>query len=397
MSPVATDDGLLVVAAVRDASVRQDNEERLMEANRAKSRFLAAASHDLRQPLTTLNLLNRVAMRKAPDNATLRGILERQQLALDSMSGLLGSVLDISKLDSGAVVPNPVDCPINDIFERLRSDFEPQAADKGLTLDIRFHQEAVHSDPELLRRLLGNLVSNAIRYTNRGAVQVSCARDGGAVRIDVRDTGIGIPSGELERIFEEFYQVDHGTQRPEGLGLGLSIVRRLASLLGCAITVDSAPGKGTVFHVTVPAADVPTALRESAKTREVVTGGLVLVVDDEQAVAEATAMLLEVEGFTVRIASCEREALEQAGRAAPDVIVSDYHLRGGETGIGVVRAVRNRLGEAIPVIFVTGDTARSALEKTQIENSRVLSKPMRADELLAIVQEQVAARRSRLG
>jgi CheY-like chemotaxis protein/anti-sigma regulatory factor (Ser/Thr protein kinase) len=336
-------------------------------------------------------------MRKALDNATLLGILERQQLALDSMSGLLGSVLDISKLDSGAVVPNPVDCPINDVFERLRSDFEPQAADKSLTLDIQFHQEAVHSDPELLRRLLGNLVSNAIRYTNRGAVQVSCARDGRAVRIDVRDTGIGIPPGELEQIFEEFYQVDHGTQRPEGLGLGLSIVRRLAGLLGCTITVDSAPGKGTVFHVTVPAADMPAAPHESAETRAVATSGLVLVVDDEKAVAEATGMLLEVEGFTVRIASCEREALEHASRATPDLIVSDYHLRGGETGIGVVRAVRNRLGEAIPVVFVTGDTARSALDKVQIENARVLSKPMRADELLAIVQEQVTARRLQLG
>ena len=363
-----------------------------MEANRAKSRprsrepRLAAAS-------TTLNLLNRVAMRQAVDNAALRGILQRQQLALDSMSGLLGSVLDISKLDSGAVVPSPVDCPINDVFERLRSDFEPQAADKSLSLDVEQCPEAVHSDPELLRRLLGNLVSNAIRYTSRGGVALSCTRDGRELRIEVRDTGIGIPAGELERIFEEFYQVDHGTQRPEGLGLGLSIVRRLAALLRCTITVDSSPGKGTVFRVTVPAAEMPAAARESSEKPAVATGGLVLVVDDEHAVAEATSLLLEVEGFTVRIASCEREALEHVNDAVPDLIVSDYHLRGGETGMGVVRAVRSRLGEPIPVVFVTGDTARSALEKTKIENARVLSKPMRADELLAIVQEQIAARR----
>jgi CheY-like chemotaxis protein/anti-sigma regulatory factor (Ser/Thr protein kinase) len=279
------------------------------------------------------------------------------------------------------------------VFERLRSDFEPQAAEKQLTLDIASSKDAVHSDPELLRRLLGNLVSNAIRYTSRGSAQVSCARVGGELRIDVRDTGIGIPAGELERIFEEFYQVDKGTQRPEGLGLGLSIVRRLATLLGCTITVESGPGKGTVFHVTVPAADMPAELRESAAIPEVATTGVVLVVDDEHAVAEATGMLLEVEGFTVRIASCEREALEHVNRLAPDLIVSDYHLRGGETGIGVVRAVRNCLGEAIPAVFVTGDTARSALEKTKIENARVLSKPMRADELLAIVHEQLAARR----
>ena len=256
LSPVATAEGLLVVAAVRDATLRQDKEDQLVAENRQKSRFLAAASHDLRQPLQTLNLLNRAAKSHAGANASMIGLLERQQLALDSMSALLASVLDISKLDSGVVTANPTACVIDEIFERLRSDFEPQAAEKGLELVIEPSNEGVLTDAELLRRLLGNLVSNAIRYTQRGEVRISCARRGDLVAIEVHDTGMGIPADQLGRVFEEFYQVDRGTQRPEGLGLGLSIVRRLQQLLGCGVQVESVVGNGTTFRVTIPHAEV---------------------------------------------------------------------------------------------------------------------------------------------
>src|SRR5690606_2083089 len=227
LSPVRTDGRLLVVAAIRDATLRRDAENMLVEANRAKSRFLAAASHDLRQPLQTLNLLNRVATRQAGDNTTVRGLLERQQRALDSMSALLASVLDICKLDADGVAPGIGVHPLDDVFERLGFDFEPQAAERGLVLTIPPCGEAVHTDPELLRRLLGNLISNAIRYTDQGSVSVVCVPDGKSLHVEVRDTGVGIEESELGRIFDEFYQVDHGSQRPEGLGLGLSIVRRL--------------------------------------------------------------------------------------------------------------------------------------------------------------------------
>ena len=238
------------------------------------------------------------------------GLLERQQLALDSMSALLASVLDISKLDSGGVTANPTACGIDEILERLRSDFEPQAAEKGLELAIERSSEGVQTDPELLRRLLGNLVSNAIRYTQRGEVRVSCTRRGDLVAIDVRDTGIGIPADQLERVFEEFYQVDRGTQRPEGLGLGLSIVRRLQQLLGCGLQVESVVGKGTTFRVTIPRAEIsPHASADSAGAGAA-AGGRVLIVDDERPVAEATGLLLEIEGFEVGVASSEREALD---------------------------------------------------------------------------------------
>jgi PAS domain S-box-containing protein len=390
LSPVDIGEGILVVAAIRDATARQDKEHQLVEANRSKSRFLAAASHDLRQPLQTLNLLNRAAVRQAGTNVHLQGILERQQRALDSMSALLASVLDISKLDSGAVVASPAPCSLDAIFEQLRSDFEPQAADKGLRLIVEPSVEAAHTDRELLRRLVGNLLSNAIRYTNEGSVRLRCVRASDALRLEVRDTGIGIPADQLERVFEEFYQVDRGTQRREGLGLGLSIVRRLAALLEIPVKIESELGRGTVFHVELPAAELRPAARPAAADLPGASGGVILIVDDEVEVAESIALLLELEGFTAIVASSEREALERVTAAPPDAIVSDYHLRGGETGLGVVSAVRSRLLRVVPVVFLTGDTARSALSETPVEHAAVLNKPVRAEELLEAVRNRIA-------
>ena len=387
LSPVPSEDGPLVVAAIRDATVRRDTERQLIEANRAKSRLLAAASHDLRQPVQTLNLLNRAAVRHAGTNAALRNVLERQQLALDTMAALLTSVLDISKLDSGAVKPEIVACPLEAVFDRLRSDYEPQATDKGLGLRVEPTAEGGLTDPELLRRLLGNLIANAIRYTLNGGIDITCRCRGEKLDVVVRDTGIGIPADQTERIFEEFYQIDHGAQRPEGLGLGLSIVRRLALLLDASIRIDSETGVGTTFTVTLPRAELSRSHSLAAAAARGPNGGRVLVVDDESAVAEATGMLLELEGFDVRVASCEREALEHATAAAPDIIISDYHLRGGETGLGVVNAIRHRLSAKIPVIFVTGDTGK--LEKGRLDNARFLSKPIRADELVAAIHAQI--------
>jgi signal transduction histidine kinase/CheY-like chemotaxis protein len=389
LSPVNTDSGMLVVAAIRDATVRRDAENQLVEANRAKSRLLAAASHDLRQPLQTLNLLTHAATRQAGDSTALRDTLARQQLALDTMSTLLASVLDISKLDSGTVVPNAEVCAIGALFAHLRSDYEPQAAEKGLELSAGHCDEAAFTDPELLRRLLGNLLSNSIRYTDHGSVRLGCARRGAELRIEVQDTGIGIPTEQLEKIFEEFYQVDRGTQRPEGLGLGLSIVRRLARLLQCPVNVYSTPGKGTLFTVTVPLAEQPLVRHDATTAQPGRAGGAILIVDDEPAVADATSLLLELEGFAVNVASCEREALALVREHTPDLILSDYHLRNGETGVSVVMAVRNRLSKEIPAVFVTGDTGKVALAESKLRNTRLHSKPIRADELLALIRDRI--------
>jgi PAS domain S-box-containing protein len=394
LSPVMTVEGPIVVAAVRDATLSKDKEQQLIAANRQKSHFLASASHDLRQPLQTLNLLNRAAKRQAGVNEALLMLLERQQIALDSMSALLASVLDISKLDSGAVVATPKPWPLEEVFDRLRSDFEPQAADKGLDLIVEPTAECARTDAELLRRLLGNLVSNAIRYTATGEVRVSCRRRGNALTIEVRDTGIGIAHDQRERIFEEFYQVDRGAQRPEGLGLGLSIVRRLAQLLDCKIDVESVLGQGSIFRATIARAELPHEVTQDAATAAAMPGGRVLIVDDERAVAEATSLLLELEGFEVNLASSAQEALDHVQARVPDLIVSDYHLRGGETGVGVVAAIRDRVRRAVPVIFVTGDTAKPALEDSQIENARLMNKPVRADDLVDAVRDGIGAERA---
>jgi PAS domain S-box-containing protein len=393
LSPVMTPSGPLVVGAVRDATVTHDRQLQLVEENRQKSRFLAAASHDLRQPLQTLNLLNRATQRLAAPNDALTALLERQQLALDSMAALLASVLDISKLDSGAVEPRPSASPMEEIFARLRSDFEPQAADKGIELTIERSREIAFTDAELLRRLLSNLVSNAIRYTPAGEVRVSCAARGEKLEIEVRDTGIGIPPDQLERVFEEFYQVDRGSQRPEGLGLGLSIVQRLAHLLRCEVKLRSTVGTGTTFLVNVDRSVLQKSVVEPTTHVESADTGRVLIIDDERAVAEATCLLLELEGYEVSVASSEGEALKRASARPPDLIVSDFHLRGGETGVGVVTAVRGRLGDIIPVIFVTGDTAKAALADSKIDNAMLMNKPVRADDLIAAVRERIAARR----
>jgi PAS domain S-box-containing protein len=391
LSPVATPDGLLVVAAIRDATLRRDKEDQLIAANRQKTRFLAAASHDLRQPLQTLNLLNRAAKKQAAGNDAMLSLLESQQVALDSMAALLASVLDISKLDSGGVTASPVACAIGDILERIRSDFGPQAAEKELELVVERSSEGVLTDPELMRRLIGNLVSNAIRYTQRGQVRVSAVRNGAHVVVEVADTGVGVPREQLERIFDEFYQVDRGAQRPEGLGLGLSIVRRLQQLLGCGLQVESVVGKGTAFRVTVAHAELAGLASASRAETGSTAGGRVLIVDDERAVADATSLLLSLEGFDVSTASSESEALEHVREGAPDVIVSDFHLRGGETGAQVVAAVRLYVGKAVPVIFITGDTSRSTLASLGLENSQMLNKPVRADDLLDAVRARIAS------
>jgi PAS domain S-box-containing protein len=389
LSPVPSEAGTLIVASIRDATARRDTERQLIEANRAKSRLLAAASHDLRQPLQTLNLLNRAALRHGGANAALKGVLDRQQVALDTMGALLTSVLDISKLDSGAVKAELAPQPIAAVFDRLRSDYEPQATDKGLELRVESTAEGGLTDPELLRRLLGNLLANAIRYTLHGHVDLCCRRRGAAVDIVVRDTGIGIAVDQIDPIFEEFYQVDDGSQKPEGLGLGLSIVRRIAALLNASLRVESHPGRGTAVTVSLPWAEVAETRSEVGRAEVGSSSGRVLVVDDEAAVAQATSLLLELEGFEVRVASCEREALAHADAARPDIIVSDHHLRGGETGLDVVRAIRDRVGTDVPAIFVTGDTGK--LDRSRPGNARFLSKPVRADELVAAIHERLDA------
>jgi PAS domain S-box-containing protein len=392
LSPVETTDGMLVCTAIRDVSDAKDVERQLVEANRAKSRFLAAASHDLRQPIQTLNLLNRAAKSRATDPTHLQ-IIDKQQKALDSIARLLNSLLDISILEAGVVRPDIEDCEVQKIFDSLRAEFEDQARDKGLELIVDRCHGVARSDPRLLTQILENLVGNAIRYTQQGFVRLRCHHKGIGIRLQVLDTGLGIPAAELERIFEEFHQVDRGSHRPEGLGLGLSIVKRTAQLLDCSVDVESVPGKGSVFSVVVPEGDRTTLVPETqtASSSDSRIGGHILIVDDEPAVVDATRLLLETEGFLVMTAACSAEAvscIDSTGNV-PDIVITDYHLRSGETGVGVIRAVRDRLQATVPVILVSGDTSERV--PGDIDDTVFFKKPVDVDELLREIRRQIGA------
>ena len=384
LSPVATPDGMLVSSAIRDISAQKEIAQQLLEANRAKSRFLAAASHDLRQPIQTLNLLNRAAKNTATD-PTHQDIIEKQQKSLDSMSNLLNALLDISKLEAGIVKPDITDCKVQNIFETLNAAFEAQARDKGLELIIDQCHGVARSDSRLLTQILENLMSNAIRYTQQGFVRLRCVHDFQDIRIEVMDTGLGIPPEELGSIFDEFHQVNSDSSRPDGLGLGLSIVKRTAELLGCSVNVESSPGKGSSFFVDVPAGAISDIEATEPEQPQILTatGGRVLIVDDEAAIVDATSLLLEMEGFDVVSAASLDEV--KAGiknmTNAPDLLVTDFHLRNGETGAAVIAAVRERFDSKIPVILLSGDTSnRIALE--EFDDITFFTKPVDVDALL---------------
>jgi two-component system CheB/CheR fusion protein len=392
LSPLQTEDGMLVTSAIRDVTVMKQTERELVEANRAKSRFLAAARHDLRQPIPTLNLLNRAA-RSAATDETHKLIIDKQQASLDSMARLLNALLDISKLEAGIVKPDIADCKVQNLFESLRAEFEDQARDKGLELVVDSCRGVARSDPHLLAQILQNLISNAIRYTQSGYVRLSCMHQDLKIRIDVLDTGLGIPESELDRIFDEFRQVDQGSERPEGLGLGLSIVKRTAELLNCPIDVRSSPGQGSVFSVTVPEGDKAAAdgLPAASEKPAAEVKGRVLVVDDERAVAEATQMLLELEGFDVQTAASrdEVQAIISDPSLVPEILLTDYHLRSGETGVDIIKTVREQAGNDLPVVLVSGDTS-DRLAISDLERVTFMKKPVDVDQLLTEIRQQLS-------
>lgn len=389
LSPVVTSNGTLVSSAIRDISAQKEIAQQLVEANRAKSRFLAAASHDLRQPIQTLNLLNRAAKSAATD-AAHQDIIEKQQKSLDSMSNLLNALLNISKLEAGIVKPDITDCKVQNIFETLNAAFEAQAKDKGLDLIIDACHGVARSDARLLTQILENLIANAIRYTRVGLVRLRCVHDVPGIRIEVMDTGLGIPADELACIFDEFHQVNSGSSRPEGLGLGLSIVKRTAELLGCSVGVESSLGKGSSFYVDVPAGTLSGIESTETEQREIMaaTGGRVLIVDDEPAIVDATSMLLEMEGFEVSSAASLEEVQATIGDMTnpPDLLITDFHLRSGETGLEVISAVRDRFASNIPVILLSGDTS-NRIVLNELKDITFFTKPVDVDALLIKVHQ----------
>lgn len=359
------------------------------QANLAKSRFLTAASHDLRQPVHAIGLLLDVLRGQGLDRAQ-RETLDRLVRSSDALDSLFDALLDVSRLDAGEVQPRLRGVAVDEVLAALPAGFEPPARDKGIDLRVRRSRACVTSDPVLLKRIVWNLVANAVRYTQRGGVLVASRRYGDRVAIEVWDTGIGIAPEEHAAVFEEFYQCGHPERdREQGLGLGLAIVRRLARLLGHRVEMRSMPGRGSLFRVIAPSSDemaMPAAQAAvaPASTLPALAGARVILIEDDAAVREAAVALLRQWGAQPTAFS-SAPALS-AGLAtwdvAPDLILSDFRLPGGQDGLALIEWLREEFNREIPALLVTGDTALTRDRGSLPPRTVVLHKPIAAPTLL---------------
>jgi len=401
LSPVECKPESFVVAAIRDMTNHFRVERQLQEArehaeraNHAKSRFLAAASHDLRQPLQSLSLLAGTLRRLAagPEALEAVGSLE---LALGSMSRLLNALLDVSKLEFGNVKPDIRDFPIAALFRELHTEFLAAAHSKGLDLIVDCADESARSDPLLIGQILRNLVANAIRYTQKGVVTLRSRLEDGGVRIEVRDTGIGIPQDQLPYIYDEFYQVGVDTHASrQGYGLGLSIVQRLIRLLQLRLEVTSTIGAGSAFAFVLPQGRPAAEAAASCAPIKLSPCGAatprhhLLLIEDDAAVLNATRLLLRTEGYRVTAALSAEEAVQRAAEFRDvDVIVSDFHLGNGKNGADAIVSLRSILGHPAKAILITGDTTSAIGDHLLDASMRLVQKPVTADELLATLRE----------
>jgi signal transduction histidine kinase/CheY-like chemotaxis protein len=373
------------VALVRELTQAK---ERAEAANVGKSKFLAAASHDLRQPLHALGLFLQTLRETALPEPEQRA-LSHARRSMDAMEGMFSSLLDVSRLDAQVVMPKIESFPLQAVFDRARTELEPLAAAKGLRMRVARTRAIAHSDPLLLERIVLNLVSNAVRHTERGAVLVGCRRAGPALRIEVRDSGPGIPPERHGEIFDEFTQLGNPERdRNKGLGLGLAIVSRLAQLLEHSVKLRSAPGKGSTFSLQLPrGAPPPESAPRPAPEAADVSGMLVAVVDDDAVVLEAMKTLLGKWGCATVCAGSGAELLASlAGTTrVPDLLLCDYRLRDGESGLEAVEAVREEFNAEIPAAIVTGDTGPERLREVEASGLAILHKPVNPARLRALL------------
>lgn len=367
--------------------------ETAQRANQAKSRFLSTASHDLRQPLQSLALLNG-ALRRLAGEQIAQEALAQQEQAIESMSRLLNALLDISKLESGAIKPEITDFNVAGLFEELRVEFGNLAVNRGLALEVHSCEATVRTDASLLGQILRNLVSNAIHYTHRGRVILRGLALPGKVRLEVADTGIGIHADHIPHIFDEFYQVEgnRGGKR-HGYGLGLSIVSRITKLLDLKLEVHSKPGEGSCFQLNVPvgAADpvygpAPGSSVEMDEPRAPNGSLRVLLVEDDAGVRAATYLLLKTAGYEVVPAASCAEALECLKTQQPiHILITDFHLGPECTGADIIYSLRQELGLTLPAILMSGDTSTALRRLAHDAQLNIVSKPIQADQLLALM------------
>lgn len=375
--------------------------DRAEAANLAKSRFLAAASHDLRQPVHALGLfasaLAAMAQRGDVRAAEAGNIAAKLRAVLKNLGGLLHGLLDISRLDAGVVAAAPQPVPLSRFLADLRDEFAGPADAAGLSWTVVPSAAWVRSDPVLLKRILDNLVANALRYTEHGGVLLGCRRKGPMLQIQVVDTGIGIPAHQQDAVFDEFTQLDAPRRdRQQGLGLGLAIVRRLSRLLDHPVALRSVPGGGSVFSVQVPLCEPAEVAGAMDGARPEGAGIGIAVVDDDPSVLDAVGQLLEAWGHRVYAAPdvdglCRMlEGARRHGTLWVDLILADYRLAGGVTGAAAIDRLRVFLGRPVPAAIVTGDTSPERLREASASGHRLLHKPLAAEDLQALVDDIAA-------
>ncbi len=362
---------------------------RAEKAERAKAQFFAAASHDLRQPVQSLYFFAQVLSDRLKDHPG-RDLVASMGQSLDALKLLLDGLLDVSRLDAGVVEPNETDCALGPLLERLVAEYTVQAERQGLRLRLVETSLWTRTDPMLLERVLRNLIENALRYTALGGILIGCRRSGDTVRVQVVDTGIGIADDQQQAVFDEFFQVGNPERdRAKGLGLGLAIVRRLANLLGHRVTVRSRLGAGSAFSVELPCVQPRTLLRNHGGGVANDTGrGLVVIIDDEAIILLSLRTLLEEWGYEVVAAMSGAEALDLLhgiGRM-PNLIIADYRLREGRTGVEAIRDIHGVCGVRIPAVVLTGDTAPERLTEIRGAGFRLVHKPITTTLLREILK-----------
>ncbi|MEI8701356.1 ATP-binding response regulator [Mesorhizobium sp. ISC15] len=380
-----------------DLSAAKENAEL---ANLSKTRFLAAASHDVLQPLNAAHLsVSALAEVQTSDEG--KKLVRQVERSLETMEDLLRTLLDISKLDAGVVQPDIGDVSLEMLFSSLRSDFLPVAEMKGLTLKFRPVNAVVRSDRTLLRRILQNILSNALRYTRSGGVLVGTRHRGDTIRIDVADTGCGIPDDQREAVFEEFHRgtipTDAGLAGG-GLGLGLAIVRRIAAALGHPVTFSSKVGHGTIFHIDVPVgigatADTIVNTADMERPRGYgLFGTKVLLVENDIEVLQAMTSLLERWQCLVRPATSTGDALDMLGDTdwVPDIVIADQHLDGGDLGTTTIAEVRDYLSRAVPALIVTADGSEKIAKAARAAGIELMRKPLKPAQLRALLAHLLA-------
>lgn len=402
LAPLRNGDRNYVSVAIRDMTERRAISAALIaarqeadRANQAKSRFLATASHDLRQPMQAIRLLNASLLKLTRDTHHVHELVRRQEQAIDSATRLLHALLDISRLESGAVDPQLAPVSLASVFSDLQREFESSAAAKNLELKFAETDVVLMTDRTLFTQLLQNLIGNAVKYSARGFVRIAQSVDADTLSIFVEDSGIGIPADKLDRIFDEYYQVDTSGAPRIGVGLGLAIVREVSRLLGLMVAVSSKFGEGTRVRVRIPrmnllkkpnanaAAGTETLSAASARR------GRLMLLEDNQAVRAATELFLSLEGYEVRsragVADGEKVF---ADLAQGDLLISDYRLDGRLTGLEVLRKLRAEKGWDVPAVLLSGDL-ESMLRaiKAPIRRCRFLSKPVDTQALLAAIAE----------